>query len=357
MKTQNLKRIFLFISFLYLPAHSQNFIQDTLEISFDNLSHEPCAAIIDTVIDKRGTQPRFLAWDEKTKHLFVPVDLLILSKKPLAAEIQQALNCGTEKTAACTLELILDEFELSKRNNSMLYPHYRLNAAIQVLHKKKDGKPVSIGRLLYESTIRRAFFGDKLKKSFESLVHKWIVHLAEDLDSLFQNLQTKKTIKSANFRSGNYSADPQNMISTLDIQRGSGGWLWDAEIIFSPREAKRCFYRDGYNIRYRRNKTYESIEFGLSCDYLFYRLSQNLLLRTKSQLMFGLSSWKELNETRHDFWDAFIADYSLSQSVIYNPLDKSAILFGLGISQDVFYIYSKKINFRFYFLLNLGLKL
>ena len=58
-----------------------------------------------------------------------------------------------------------------------------------------------------------------------------------------------------------------------------------------------------------------------------------------------------------EFYDAFIGDLSLSQSIVYNPLDKNSILFGIGLSEDLSYIYSKGLRFHTGILFHLGIKL
>lgn len=341
---------------LQISSFAHNLVQDTLTISFDQSQSIISSVRVDTVIDTRNTHPRLLAEYEHTKYIFVPVDLLVLSKNPLNEEIQNAFQNPNPSKKEKGYELVLDEFELSKRNNSMFYPHYQLCASIHV-HRQTKGKDAAyIGQLLYETTMRKPFFGDKLKKGFETVSQKWINNLVNDLDSISQNMKMNAT-GLENFRYRKYYGRPLNMISGVDLHGGSGDWLLDGEILFSHREAKKRFYRDGYNIRYRKSKKYESIEFGLSSDYLYYRLNENFLLRGKSQLMLGFTSWNDLSETRHKLWDAFIGDYSLSQSILYNPIDKSSVVLGLGVSQDVFYIYSKGISFQFSLLLNLGLKL
>lgn len=147
------------------------------------------------------------------------------------------------------------------------------------------------------------------------------------------------------------------MDTGVDFCAGAHGWITDGEIIFSRREAKNLVIRDGYNIRYRHGDHFEAIEFGLSNDYLFYRIKSNLILKAKSQIMFGFNRWDDMATTRHKFWDAVIVDYSLSQSVLYNPLDQRAIIVGLGLMENVYYVHSQKVKIQPALMLHLGLKL
>lgn len=349
--------VILLLFSLYTSSPAQNLVQDTLTIAFDQFPKTISAVKVDTVIDARNVHPRLLAEYEQTKYLFIPVDLLVLSANPLDKEIRDAFNHCDSSAQEAVYKLTLDEFELGKREVSLFYPHYQLYASVHLQRQMKGKAAIYLGQLLYEIKMRKPLFGDKLKKGFEAVSQHWLRQLVKDVNRVAQSIHNKERPGLQNFRQKKYYGRSLNMISGIDFHTGSGDLLWDGEIQFSRRETQRRFYRDGYNIRYRRSKKYESIEFGISGDYLYYRLNENFLLRCKSLLMFGFSSWNDLDETRHKLWDAFIGDYTLSQTIIYNPLDKSSILFGLGISQDVFYIYSKKINFRFSLLINLGLKL
>ena len=134
-------------------------------------------------------------------------------------------------------------------------------------------------------------------------------------------------------------------------------YLIDAEIYFSNREARNWFYRNGYGIRYRDSDTFESIEFGLSVDYLHYRINPHLILKLKSQIFLGANNWKDYKTYEHDFYDAFIGDLTFSQSLLYNPLDKSSLILGIGLSEDFTYIYSKNFRIHAGILFHFGIKL
>ncbi len=81
--------------------------------------------------------------------------------------------------------------------------------------------------------------------------------------------------------------------------------------------------------------------------YLFYRFHQNFVFREKSQLMFGLNRWKDIEPVDHKIYDAFIIDYSLSQGLIYSPLDKRSLVFGIGVQENLYCISSRKIFARY----------
>jgi hypothetical protein len=147
------------------------------------------------------------------------------------------------------------------------------------------------------------------------------------------------------------------MVAGLDFSVGTQGLMMDGDIFFGHREAQKRFFRSGYSVRYRYSETFESIEFGLSNDYWFYRCRPSLVFRAKSQLMYGFNRWNDVKTADHKIWDAFIINYSLSQSLIYDPLDKRSIVLGLGLVEDLYYVYSKSAQFQLGLLVNLGFKL
>jgi len=128
-------------------------------------------------------------------------------------------------------------------------------------------------------------------------------------------------------------------------------------IFHTEKRTNGFFAAGGYNLRYRTSKDFESIEFGLSTDYLFYRFLQNFVFRGKSQLMFGLNRWKDIETVDHKIYDTFIVDYFLSQGLIYNPLDKRSLVFGIGIQENLYFIYSKDFKFQPGLLIHFSVKL
>jgi hypothetical protein len=336
---------------------AQNFVKDTITISFKNFDKIKSDVIIDTVIDQRDENSRLIGKYEKSKYLFIPVDLWIYTKNPLCNEIHETIQTSINNDDPLRFNLIIEEFKLTRKTNSLLYPRYLLYSSVQVYQSNIDSEPRYMGKLLYESTSRKPLWGDKLKKGFESVARNWYKELISDINKLSNDFKAQQPPALENFRSGTYNTKPINMIAGVDVSAGTKGWMTDWEIFFSHREVKKRFYRSGYNIRYRNADTFESIEFGLSNDYLLYRWRPNIIFRGKSQLMFGFNSWNDFNTTDHEIWDALILDYSLSQCFIYNPIDKRSILFGLGLMGNIYYVYSRRIQFQFGLLLNFGIKL
>lgn len=348
--------IFIFSNTILFP---QTIVQDTLFISFS--LPEPVKLLnvaIDSVIDGRGELPRVIGEYEVDKYWFIPVDLLIRTEKSLSDEITQSMQLPPGLDDLNHFSIIIDDFRVTKKTNSLFYPRYQLNASFQVHQQRDNGDAEYVGRLVYETVSRKPFFKDNLKKGFEAVVRNWQREFADDLDQISKDLSRSQPMTMENFRSRFDPVRRINMLSGTDVVVGTGGWLLDGAVFFSSREARRQFFRSGgYNLRYRNARDFESVESGLSVDYLFTRFRRNIILRGKSQLMLGVNRWKDIDLVDHKFYDVFIIDCSLSQCLLYNPLDRRSFLFGVGLFEGIYYIYSKGVQFQLGVLIHLGLKL
>jgi hypothetical protein len=349
-------RLFVVFFLIHLNLYAQDIFQDTLTISFKEIPEIKIPVIIDTVIDERDESESCIGIYEVDKYWIVPVDLLIQSDVPLASAIKNMFSNGL-CSSKLNLKLLVEKFQLNKNSNSYIYPHYKLNSSIQLYRLKESKEYQFMGRLIYESTHREKFFSDDLKEGFEGVVKDWRYDFARDLESLSNDNLLSQDPLPENFRSENDNAKWINFCSGLDYIYGLEDYLIDGEIYFSHREAQHLFYRNGYGIRYRNSDSFESIEFGLSVDYIQYRINSRLILKFKSQLFIGANNWKDYKTYEHKLYDAIIGDLSLSQSLVFNPMDKSSILFGIGLAQDLTYIYSKGFRINLGALFHLGIKL
>ena len=92
-------------------------------------------------------------------------------------------------------------------------------------------------------------------------------------------------------------------------------------------------------------------------DFVYFRLNTAAALRLKSQLMLGINRWKDVNLVKHKLYDAMIVDLSLAQSIHYFPVNRKSILFGFGIQESIYYIYSHGFQFQLGFLFQVGIQL
>jgi len=348
--------LFNFLIFTFYSLNAQNIIQDTLEISFDKIATDEMSVVIDTVIDQREQQLNRIGDYEINKYWVIPVDLSIQTKKPLSALLKNIFPNQFSLTEN-HLKLIIDKFEVNKNSNSLFYPHYRLNSFIQVYELDDSEGYRFVGNLVYDNTVREKLFSDELKEGFEAVVKDWQNDFVQDLIIISNDSFVHQNLLPENYRIDTTEVSETNFYGGIDYIYGLNDYLFDGEIYFSNREAGNWFYRNGYGLRYRNSDTFESIEFGLSVDYMNYRFNHQFLLKLKSQLLFGVNNWLDYKTNEHEFYDAFIGDLSLSQSIEYNPLDKSFLIFGLGVAENLYYIYSKGLRVDAGLLVHIGIKL
>jgi len=341
-----------------IKLQAQKLVRDSILVSFENpLSIQPLEIPIDSIQDLRNESPRTVGKYEVTKFLLIPVDLDICTEKPLRREILEALNSHPAQSSLPKFWLVINEFNLSKNSGSLLFPRYLLNAAFQVYWYHPDSARF-IGEILYEVPRRPGIFGDKLKNSFQKVIYNWQQEFATDLNTIAISLAADETPKLENLRTEVYAGKSINLYSGISYIRYPDSHVIDGEMFFSHREARRRFIRTGgYQIRFRNADDFESLSFGLSRDYLFYRVGRNFVFKGKSQLMLGINRWKDIRTIDHEIYDALIFEYVLDQDIVYNVLDKRSILFGIGLQENIFYIYSKDWQFKIGFSIHLGVKL
>jgi len=348
------------LTILMIPARltAQKMVRDSLLVSFENPQPVPALQVpIDSIRDLRNESPRTVGKYEVTHFLFIPVDLDIRTGKPLNREILEAFNTPADSSTFPKFRLAIDEFDLSKNSGSWLFSRYLLNAAFRVYWYYPDSTRF-IGEILYEFPRRSGIFADKLKSGFQNAIYDWQPAFASDLNTIAVSLAADQTPRLENLRTEVYNGKSINLYSGVSYIRYSDSHIIDGEMFFSHREARRQFIRTGgYQLRFRSTNDFESISFGLSRDYLFYRLNRTFVFRGKSQLMLGVNRWKDFHTVDHKIYDAVIFEYVLGQDVIYNVLDKRSILFGIGLQENVFYIYSRDWQFNIGFSIYLGMKL
>jgi len=352
--------LFVLLTIILVPSRlpAQKMVRDSLLVSFENPLPVPVLQVpIDSIRDLRGESPRTVGKYEVSHFLFIPVDLDVRTEKPLNREILQAFNSSADSTTVPRIRLAIDNFDLSKNSGSWFFSRYLLNADFRVYWYYSDSTRF-IGEILYEVPRRSGIFGDKLKIGFQNAIYDWQQVFASDLNTIAVNLVADQTPRLENLRSEVYTGKSINLYSGVSYIRYPDSHIIDGEMFFSHREARQRFIRTGgYQIRLRNTDDFESISFGLSRDYLFYRLNRHFVLRAKSQLMLGVNRWKDFLTFDHKIYDAMIFEYVLGQDLIYNVLDKRSILFGIGLQENTFYIYSKDWQFKIGLSLYLGVKL
>ena len=121
------------VLFFFIPPeiHSQNLIQDSLQLNFENdlLKSIPFPIKIDTVFDCRDVpHSHLIGIDEVNKYVFVPVDLHLVTSRPFADVVLEALP-GAAPGAKSHLSLGIHHFDVSNRAG-FLFKRYQIRALV-----------------------------------------------------------------------------------------------------------------------------------------------------------------------------------------------------------------------------------
>jgi len=341
------------------PLWSQKLISDSLILDLKYTLPETLQIPIkiDTVLDLRNVDdPVFIAIDEINHYGVVPVDLFIKTKKPLNKIIQQTLFFkNTIKDQS--LSLGTKHFEFSKHSKLLLFRKYQLKALIKLYHQTNSDSLLAIGELIFNTGTTKFFINAKLKKEYENVFCIWCQELTKNLNSVSQHLGNNQNPLPYNFRFSQLGLPWMQFFTGAEIILLQKGFLIDGYLTFVYPETKRLFNKSAGTLRFRRDKKFDSIEYGLVNSSLNYRLNSKIFLRFKYDLFLGINRWKDMNVKKHKVYDALIGDLSFSQSLIFHPIHKKTLFVGFGFFQDVYYIYSKNFQFQPGLIINAGLQL
>jgi len=351
----------LFVILLLSPnvTLSQKLIADSLVLDLNNSLQDSLQyiATIDTVLDIRDIKDLRLINISEIKHYgIVPVDYHIKTHKPPNLIIQEVLlSRDSIKTPA--LSLGLKHFELSHHSQFWLFEKYRLKVLLEVYNQTSPDSLMPIGELIFNSSASEFFLSAELKKGYEKVFGTWCQELAENLESVSINLENNQNPLPYNFRNYEPGSPWMQLYTGADFVYFQNGFLMDGYLTFTYPETKRLSNKSATILRFRRNKKFDSIEYGLINSSFHYRLNSSLLFRFKYDLFLGINRWKDMDTKKHKVYDALIGDLSLSQSFVFFPIHKKTFFFGFGLFQNLYYVYSKDFHFQPGLILNAGLQL
>jgi len=331
--------------------YSQKLVLDTLIVNFkpDSITNHLSLVRIDTVFDERNVEnPALIDFSEKNQYIFVPVDQQILADRPVAEVLHNGLIVKNKGTGE-SIRLGLKHLDFSSRTQFFIRPVSQLHASVFVYDKGK-----SIGELFYECSIPHKLGGRKIRARYRSLIEQLVSRIGSDLNKMNNGVIQDL----ANYR-GISKRNPWMQLqagSDMAILKG-GNFLMDVYLTFVFPETKMSRFQSVGTMRYRHMERFESIEWGLASGWITRRCHPDWVLRFKTQLMFGLNRWNDMQTVEHKLYDAFLLDFSLGQSVHYFPKNSRSITLGLGLIENVYYIYSTGIQFDAGLMIQVGVQL
>lgn len=340
-------RRWLPICVIGLPLFSQKLVRDSLILDIPVSERSLSASDMLSVTDLReNARPRRVAIDEITRYSLIPVDREILLNTPLTDLVSRSLRFAEEPLP---IVLGIRKLDLSTRSHMLFFKQYRLNAMISV---SDSGSSRESGVLLYDTRKTRFFIGSSLKTGYEAVLSQWMDALQNDMDAF-----NPAHAPPYHYRTGAFTEPWMRLAAASDLILTSGGFLIDAQLCFKTPETRRLFWESTGLLRYRHEKTFESIEWGFVNQTLAYRWHPSWLFLIRTHLLFGINRWKNMKIVEHQLQDALIADGSLVQTIRFQPRDQRTVVFGLGLYQDVYYVYASGFCFQAGVTFSVGVRL
>lgn len=338
--------------FLSLNAWGQRMVYDSLKVNFGNNNNQAFGVCINELTDKRNSNPNFIGVFESNKYLFVPVDKYIALDKSLIDNLRLMFSENQDYEPLNCFNIEVKEFVLSTRNQ-FFTKKYVVHSILSVSQLQTDNQNKAIGHLIYEVSVSKR---GKSKIGFEAALESWKEKFTYDMIKLSVCPRNDSLCLVPNLVSPSYSIRKQLMVG-LESSFWIDTWLLDAELFFSKPESEKRFFRKAYGFRYRKQDKFQSFESIISNDQYHIRLSKYFTTVTKSKLYLGLNLWNDEEYSSRGFEDVFLLDYSMGQSLIFNPYYKRGITASLGIMGSLTYIYSEGVSAKPFILFQIGFKI
>ncbi len=340
-------------------ARPQKLVQDSLVLDLkSNFSDSILLPIkFDSIFDARQVaNPRLVGIDEVNQYTFVPVDLLILTPKPLAEVIQAALP-GATPAASQHLALGLNHFEVSTTKPLPFQNRHQIHASMTLFQSNPSDTLTPIGELIFDSGITKFFKKPKLKTGYETAFQVYLQDLTRTLQACANHFENSQNPLPYNYRPFRSNPPWLQLNTGTQVIWLPQGFLVDGHLFFTYPEVTRTFQKSITTLRYRKDEVFETIEFSLFSKFLNYRLNSKFLFQFRSQLFLGINRWKDLQTAKHKLYDAVLGDLSFSQNFLFHPVHARTLYFGIGLHQNVYYIYAKNFKFQPGFIFQIGMQL
>lgn len=343
--------LYTLFSILSLGLYSQQYLGDTIFISFDTVECKSFSNIsVKNVYDERSLTPHTWHIDETTKYLVVPVDQYYQSREPFSSIIENLLCSDEVSPKHSTYDITINEFSLETRKQ-LFFPGVVLNAWV-VAHQP-DGRKDSAA-LIYEMILGKSSMREKdLSGTIKKAAKEWAKQLQSDLTVLSVSPEIAGEI-IPNIRNAGFSFK-KRLESSLLFGVGLSGFLMDAEIGFSRPEAGNFFVRSPQIIRFRDTEKFQSLEFGIDNEHFNFRINDQMLFSLQSKLMLGINRFKDMGDEEHGLEEVLLLDYSLHQILSGNNYARHGLFGGFGIYENLYYYYNE-LFFDAGLMVNLGIR-
>lgn len=328
---------------MFMQVKSQDFIRDTVFVSFGTQTNYAIDFSCDSIIDCRKIAPNVLYIEQASKYIIKYYDIYYSLKDKLAKELFSTYKWDRKGTK---IKLEIERFEVkgfSKKDNCGKYVFSQI-----AVSEINDTGSVYKGTMVHEISKQNTFPFPSDTLPAEYPIEAWKYQFAKDMNAL----NTGKL--PGNFYTQKVGPD---FIPRTFIHIGLKSLIVDGEFWFSNPESNRSFSSKSYKLRYRNASEFESIGFPLVNNTSYYRLNNNFMLLSNYSLFMGINRWKDYDKRKLGFQDILHANVSASQGIILHPKLTRGIVAGIGITEDIVGIYKQKMLFEPALFILVGIKL
>jgi hypothetical protein len=349
MKT-NLKPLLgllLLIAF-FSPLKGQEWVADTIIVHYQCSDSLTKSFGLSEVADLRNVEPRFISVYEKKKWLFFPVDQIVHTHLPLSQGLLDAFP--NEKSGVYGLDV--HQFYISYSES---FFKRQLNLFSTLTISTENGQSSSpTGTFYYEHSFEQKK-KEPLTDAYEQLLFEWQKRFVSDMLSVGEGLDELVPGSMYHFRRGK-PAVKRNFYVETEVFAGARFWGADAALWFSEPEGMRSFTRQLGVLRYVEHPTFRAIAIGRNVRMWHYRITQNWVFTNKVAMLMGFNNWKDMDTVAHKFEEVLYLNLSFSQGIKYNRFDKTGLVFGMGVMQDMHYVIYHKPKLKIGATMNIAYK-
>lgn len=339
MKT-NLKPLLgllLLIAF-FSPLKGQEWVADTITVHFQCSDSLTKSFGLSEVADLRNVDPRFISVYEKKKWIFFPVDQIVQTQLPLSQALRSAFPGEKSKTYGIDVHQLYISY-----SESYFKRHLNLFSTLSIHEENGEGQNHT-GTFYYEHSFEQRK-KEPLTDAYEQLLCDWQKKFMSDMVSVGENLDELVPGSLYHFRR-NQTPVKRNLYVETEVFAGVRFWGTDATLWFSEPESNRSFTRQLGVLRYVEHPTFRAIAIGRNVRMWHYRINNNWVFTNKVAMLMGFNNWKDMDTVAHKLEEVLYFNLSFSQGIKYNRFDKTGMVFGLGIMQDMHYViyHNPKLN-------------
>jgi len=325
-----------------LPGNlfSQELVGDTLWVDFGNTRSDG-SFTLEAANDLRKVPPHFLSVFEKRKALFFPVDQMVQTRDSLTGYFIRRFR--SDSTGIPRFGVNIHHFEVDPYE-SLFHRQLILSATLGITVWDETLTPRFLGTFYYEGS-HVGKRKDSITVAYETLFENWAQRFERDVLSVGRGMDTLLPGSFYHFRRGKQAIE-KNFYTSVDFFFGLQHWGVDGELWFSRPEASRIFNRGSGLIRYVNRPTVHSIAVGSNIRRWNYRISPDFLFTNKMALLLGVNNWKDMQTSGHALEEIFCINASMTQQILYNRFDRTGLVFGLGIMEDLNYVIHHPLMFH-----------